>query len=106
MHQLRIYEIFDHNKASFHDRFRDHAARIMARHGFDIVAMWEARGTSGPEFIYLLHWSDDAAMTAGWADFMADAEWLRIRDASAAEPLVGRIENRTMQLSPYSATRV
>jgi hypothetical protein len=27
--QLRIYEIFENNKAAFHARFRDHAARIM-----------------------------------------------------------------------------
>lgn len=24
IHQLRIYEISDYNKAAFHDRFRDH----------------------------------------------------------------------------------
>ena len=27
--QLRTYEIFEKNKAAFHARFRDHAARIM-----------------------------------------------------------------------------
>jgi len=27
--QLRIYEIFEKNKAAFHARFRDSAARIM-----------------------------------------------------------------------------
>ncbi|MFK4382089.1 hypothetical protein ACVWYQ_001784 [Bradyrhizobium sp. USDA 3397] len=27
--QLRIYEIFEKNKAAFHARFCDHAARIM-----------------------------------------------------------------------------
>ena len=43
IHQLRIYEIFEHNKSAFHERFRDHAARIMQKYGFDIVAMWEAR---------------------------------------------------------------
>jgi hypothetical protein len=32
--QLRIYEIFENNKAAFHARFRDHAARIMQRYGF------------------------------------------------------------------------
>jgi hypothetical protein len=31
IHQLRIYEIFDANKKAFHDRFRDHAMRIMAK---------------------------------------------------------------------------
>src|SRR5882724_709101 len=31
IHELRIYEIFDANKKAFHDRFRDHAMRIMAK---------------------------------------------------------------------------
>jgi hypothetical protein len=39
IHQLRVYEIFEDTKAAFHARFRDHAARIMRRHGFDIAAM-------------------------------------------------------------------
>jgi hypothetical protein len=39
IHQLRIYEIFEGNKQAFHDRFRDHAARIMAKYDFQIVAM-------------------------------------------------------------------
>jgi len=38
IHQLRIYEIFDANKKAFHDRFRDHAMRIMAKYDFKIVA--------------------------------------------------------------------
>lgn len=42
VHQLRIYEINDENRQAFHDRFRDHAARIMEKYGFDIVAMWES----------------------------------------------------------------
>lgn len=34
VHQLRIYQIFDSNKREFHERFRDHAMRIMPRYGF------------------------------------------------------------------------
>lgn len=104
VHQLRIYEIFERNKAAFHDRFRDHAARIMARHGFDIAAMWEARGESGPEFVYLLRWPDEATMRDRWAAFMADSEWSRIKDESAARhgPMVGRIEDRVMRRVPYA----
>jgi hypothetical protein len=37
IHQLRIYEIFDSNKKAFHDRFRDHAMRVMAKYDFKIV---------------------------------------------------------------------
>jgi hypothetical protein len=54
IHQLRIYEIFERNKAAFHARFRDHAARIMARHGFRIVATWETASTGRTEFAYIL----------------------------------------------------
>ena len=41
IHQLRVYEIFENNKQAFHERFRDHAMRIMAKYDFRIVAMWE-----------------------------------------------------------------
>jgi hypothetical protein len=53
IHQLRIYDIFQTNKDAFHARFRDHAARIMTRYGFDIVAMWEAKRPERTEFVYL-----------------------------------------------------
>ena len=104
VYQLRIYEIFDQNKAAFHDRFRDHVARIMARHGFDIVSMWEARGESGPEFAYLLRWPSEGTMTERWASFMADEEWSRIKDETAERhgQLVGRTQSRVMHQVPYS----
>ena len=71
IHQLRIYEIFEHNKAAFHARFRDHAARIMrTRYDFQIVAMWESRFGERTEFVYVLEWPDEAAKTAGWTAFM------------------------------------
>ncbi len=39
IHQLRIYEIFEQNKQAFHERFRDHAERIMRTYGFTIIAL-------------------------------------------------------------------
>ena len=104
IHQLRIYEIFDHNKHAFHQRFRDHAARIMRRHGFTIVAMWEASGSGSPEFVYILEWPDEPARARAWAAFMADEEWARIKHDTATEhgSLVGRIEDRTLALTDYS----
>ena len=104
IHQLRIYEIFEGNKAAFHARFRDHAARIMGRHGFRIVAMWEARREGRTEFVYLLAWPDEAAMRNAWTAFMADAEWKDIKRVTGAEhgDLVGDIEDRTLRLADYS----
>ncbi|MBX3503462.1 MAG: NIPSNAP family protein [Alphaproteobacteria bacterium] len=104
LYQLRIYEIFERNKAAFHDRFRDHAARIMGRYGFRIVAMWEAQTQAGPQFVYVLAWPDLAAKEAAWAAFMADEEWKEIKRVTSAEhgSLVGGIEDRPMTLTDYS----
>ena len=104
IHQLRIYEIFDRNKAAFHARFRDHAARIMRRHGFDIVAMWEAGPAGARKFVYLLRWPDEATLDARWAGFMADEEWSRIKDETGAREgrLVGEIENLVLRPVDYS----
>jgi heme-degrading monooxygenase HmoA len=103
IHQLRIYEIFEANKDLFHARFRDHAARIMKRHGFDIVAMWEAKTAARTEFVYLLRWPDEATKTGAWAAFMADQEWDDIKRATRDRgPLVGEIEDRTLDMTDYS----
>ena len=104
IHQLRIYEIFEGNKQAFHDRFRDHAARIMAKYDFRIVAMWESKQGSRTEFVYLLEWPDQATMKDRWARFMADAEWAEIKKKTAAEhgALVGDIQDRVLQMTDYS----
>jgi heme-degrading monooxygenase HmoA len=102
--QLRIYEIFERNKAAFHARFRDHAAPIMRKYGFRILAMWEAKSETRTEFVYILEWPDEAAETSAWAAFMRDEEWAKIKRITAAEhgALVGAIEDRLLRPTEYS----
>lgn len=104
IHQLRIYEIFETNKAAFHARFRDHAARIMRKYSFQIAAMWEARADGKTQFVYLLEWPDEATKTAAWTAFMSDAEWAEIKRVTSAEygQLVGAIEDRLLAPLDYS----
>jgi hypothetical protein len=104
LHQLRIYRVPAANREAFHARFRDHATRMMARHGFTIRGMWEAPGKSGPEFVYLLEWPDAAAQKAAWDAFMKDSEWTEIKRRTAARhgTFVESIEDRTMCLTDYS----
>jgi hypothetical protein len=107
IHQLRIYEIFDTNKTAFHARFRDHAARIMRKYDFQIVAMWETRFENKTEFVYLLGWPDEATKTRQWAAFMADAEWTEIKRVTSSEHgvLVGEIEDRVLIPLDYSPAK-
>lgn len=95
IHQLRVYEIFDNNKQAFHERFRDHAMRIMARYDFKIVAIWETQ-------------HDGRTAFASWARFMADQEWsdIKKRTAAAHGRLVGAIEDRVLEVQDYSPTQV
>jgi hypothetical protein len=104
IHQLRIYEIFDSNKNAFHDRFRDHALRIMARYDFKIVATWESKKDNRTEFVYLLEWPDRETMADRWEKFLLDQEWIKIKRETSEiyGPLVGDIQDRTLYLTDYS----
>jgi heme-degrading monooxygenase HmoA len=104
IHQLRIYEIFENNKAAFHDRFRDHAMRIMKTFGFDFVAMWESRTGNRTEFVYLLSWPDEKSMLDAWQKFRADEEWKDIKRVTNAKhgDLVGKIEEKVIVPTAYS----
>jgi len=89
----------------FHARFRDHAARIKKRYGFDIVAMWEAKRPERTEFVYLLRWPDEDTKTRAWAAFMTDHVWGEIKRTSRGiGALVGEIQDRTLLLTDYSPT--
>jgi hypothetical protein len=79
IHQLRIYEIFDANKKAFHDRFLDHAMRVMAKYDFKIVATWESKKDNRTEFVYLLEWRDRGNMASRWEKFLRDQEWIKIK---------------------------
>ena len=104
IHQLRIYEIFDSNKQAFHDRFRDHAMRIMAKYDFKIVATWESKKDNRTEFVYLLEWPDRETMADRWEKFLRDQEWIKIKKETGEMygPLVGEIQDRTLYLTDYS----
>jgi len=108
IHQLRIYEIFDGNKKAFHDRFRDHAMRIMAKYDFKIVATWESKKDNRTEFVYLLEWPDKETMTDRWEKFLHDPEWIKIKKETGEMngPLVGEIQDRTLYLTDYSPRQV
>ncbi len=108
IHQLRIYEIFDSNKKAFHDRFRDHAMRIMAKYDFKIVATWESKKDDRTEFVYLLEWPDKETMADRWKKFLQDQEWIKIKKETGEVngPLVGEIQDRTLYLTDYSPRQV
>lgn len=102
--QLRVYEIFDDNKQAFHDRFRDHAMRIMESYGFEFLSIWEASTEDRTEFVYLVEWPDEHTMNQAWEGFMEDQEWRDIKKVTGAEHgrLVGEIREKVLIPTAYT----
>jgi hypothetical protein len=110
VYQLRVYQLFEGNKAQFHARFRDQCIPIMKKYGFDIILISESNSTGRPEFVYLLRWPDVATKDAAWKAFLADPEWIAIKKETSAKygPLVGEVADRALELTDYTpaASRV
>ena len=105
--QLRIYDVPRANEAVFHQRFRDHAMRIMARYGFRIRSIWRSENEGRTEFVYLLDWPDVSAMDAAWTAFLADPEWIAIKKETAARDgkYVESVAVRTLEPLAWSPDR-
>ena len=104
LHQLRIYEVNRANREPFHQRFQDHALRIMKKYGFEVLDMWESDAGDKLQFIYLLAWPDSKTMEQSWKAFLADQEWQDIKKRSAAEhgELVKTAEGHPLVRVSYS----
>lgn len=104
IYELRIYEIFEHNKKAFHDRFREQAMPIMKKYGFNISSIWESKSQNKTEFIYLLEWPDELTMKKAWELFRADKDWIAIKKQTSAKfgDLLGSIEDRVLIKTNYS----
>jgi hypothetical protein len=105
--QLRIYDVPRANEGVFHQRFRDHAMRIMARYGFRIRSIWRSEHEGRTEFVYLLDWPDVGAMDAAWAAFLADLEWIAIKKETSARDgkYVESVAVRTLEPVAWSPDR-
>jgi hypothetical protein len=104
VYQLRIYEIFEKNKDRFHERFRDHAMRIMKKYNFKIMSIYESKSDKKTEFVYFLEWPDQNTMKKAWDGFKADKEWIEIKKQYTEKygDVIGNIEDRVLTKVDYS----
>jgi hypothetical protein len=104
IYQLRIYEVSHDKKEAFHDRFKNHALRIMKKYDFHPVAIWESKSVVNFEFIYILKWSNIEIMEKQWKLFLADEEWINIKknmNDEIGEPVL-RVTSRVLEGIEYS----
>ena len=92
IYELRIYTTNEGKLDALDARFRDHTTKLFAKHGMTNVLYThptDADKGAGHMLIYFLaHNSVDAAKKS-FAEFRADPEWIKVRDASeAAGPIL------------------
>ena len=109
IYELRTYTTLPGRLAALNNRFAQHTMKLFERHGMRNEMYWiptdEARKDN--TLIYVLsHESQDAA-DKSWKGFQADADWIKVRDASEADgKILAKAPDRVfMRLTDFSPGR-
>jgi heme-degrading monooxygenase HmoA len=98
--ELRTYVPVKGREQDLVARFRDSTLDILKRRGIDVTDLWIAESDS--EVVYLVRWDNAEEMTAAWAAFREDPEWIRVKGITEAEgPLVASIASKVLVRPPF-----
>lgn len=81
IYELKTYEAAEGSFETMRDRFLAEAAPRLARHGVEVVAVYQEIAEF-PKLVYLTRGASAEALAAGWAAFGADPEWQAIKKTS------------------------
>lgn len=79
IYELRRYELQQHNKKAFYERFEKQLMPILPKYGFNLVGAWDTVIGDVPETTYILAWPDLNTMQQAWAGLNSDEDWARIK---------------------------
>jgi len=83
--ELRTYTTNEGKLEDLDKRFREHTIEIFGRHGMTNLQYWhplDADKGAGKTLVYMLAHDTRETATKSWADFQADPEWIKVRNAS------------------------
>lgn len=63
---------------NLHQRFREKEVSIFEKHGAEVIAVWQ-RLDDPNTLVWMLAYRDRAHRTAVWEAFLADPEWVELR---------------------------
>lgn len=106
IYELRIYDVIPNRRQALYDRFQRGALRLLAKHGFRILDMWEP--TDGQEkLVYLLQWQDETERARCWHAFRHDPEWQELKTSTESEgAMVTRMDYLLLASLPFAPSRL
>jgi hypothetical protein len=103
--ELRTYYTNEGKLPDLQTRFRDHTTKLFKKHGMTNVGYWVPQDDPKKQntLIYILAYDSREAAKKSWADFAADPEWKKVRDASEVNgKIVNKVESVYMDATDYS----
>jgi hypothetical protein len=109
VYELRTYATLPGRLPALHRRFAEHTMKLFEKQGMKNGMYWVPTDEARKDhtlIYFLVHESQEAA-DKSWKEFVADPEWIKVRDASEAD---GKIlakppERIFMKLTEYSPGR-
>ncbi len=94
LRELRTYDCHPGKMPDLIRRFEDHTRGIFDRLGIRYSDFWIS--TEDPnQLIYFFFWDDMAERDARFPAFLADPEWIGVRDASQVDgPITSKVTSR------------
>ena len=103
IYEYRRYDVMPGRLTDLTNRFERHTLRIWRRCGIEVVGFWTADVGESNVLHYLLSWKNIEHRERLWDRFVADEEWIRVKEASeAAGQLVRRVHNELWAPTSFS----
>ena len=107
IHELRVYTALPGRLPNILARFNDHTLRIWEKHGIRQAGFWTTLvGPKSNDLTYLLAWETLAEREARWSAFMADPEWVAVKNESEKDgPMLANVASSLLTPTVFSAVR-
>src|SRR5437773_12434275 len=106
VYELRTYTTLPGRLHALHKRFAEHTMKLFEKHGIRNEMYWILTDDARKDntLIYLLSHESQEAAEKNWKAFQADADWIKVQDASEADgKILAKAPERVfMRLTDYS----
>jgi hypothetical protein len=103
--QLRTYHLLPGRLDAIQTRFRDHTQALFEKQGLSNYPYWVTVEKDGvqPKLVYLIGHQSKEEFNAAFGRFVADPEWIKVRDASEVSgKIVEKIDSHFYTALPFS----
>ncbi len=103
LHEWRIYYAGPGKLPALNNRFANHTIGFFKKHGIGMLGFWTSEIGTSNQLTYILNFESMADREQRWGAFQADPGWQEVRAETEIDgPLVARVNNTFMRLTPYS----